>query len=74
MLPEMSADAIVMGNIDPLLFTSATPEQIKESVKKLFDECKEYPNFMISSGCDIPSSAEWKNIDAYFEITEELYS
>ncbi len=74
MLPKMPADAIVMGNIDPLLFLTATPEKIKECVKTLCNECKEYSNFMISSGCDIPAKAKWENIDAFFEITAELYS
>ena len=74
MLPEMSADTIVMGNIDPVLFTTATPGEIKEKVIKLYDECKDYKNFMISSGCDIPAKAKWENIDAYFEAVDELYS
>ena len=73
MLPEMPADTIVMGNIDPVLFTTATPEQIKESVKALYEECKDYKNFMISSGCDIPAKAKWENIDAYFQAVKELY-
>ena len=73
MLPEMPADTIVMGNIDPVLYTTATPEQIKESVKALYEECKDYKNFMISSGCDIPAKAKWENIDAYFQAVKELY-
>lgn len=74
MLPEMPTDTIVMGNIDPVLFTTATPGEIKEKVIKLYDACKDYKNFMISSGCDIPAKAKWKNIDAYFEAIDELYS
>ena len=74
MLPQMPTDTIVMGNIDPVLFTTATPDEIKEKVIKLYDECKDYKNFMISSGCDIPAKAKWENIDAYFEAIDELYS
>lgn len=74
MLPEMPEDTIVMGNIDPILFATATPDKIKDSVKALCDEYKPYPNFMISSGCDIPALAKWENIDAYFEAVAEVYS
>ena len=74
MLSKMPADTIVMGNINPVIFTTATPDEIKEKVIKLYDECKDYKNFMVSSGCDIPAKAKWENIDAYFEAIDELYS
>ena len=73
MLPKMPEDAIVMGNIDPVLFTTSTPEKIKESVKALYDKCEVYENFMISSGCDVPATAKWENIDAYFEVVKCIY-
>ncbi|MBQ8504514.1 MAG: uroporphyrinogen decarboxylase family protein [Clostridia bacterium] len=71
-IPTMPEDSIVMGNIDPVLFKNGTPEDIRNSVRKLFDECSAYENFMISSGCDIPAEAKWENIDAYFEKVTEL--
>ncbi|MBQ8766281.1 MAG: uroporphyrinogen decarboxylase family protein [Clostridia bacterium] len=74
MLPQMPTDSIVMGNIDPVLFCNGTPEQIKNAVQQVFDECKSFENFMLSSGCDIPALAKWENIDAYFDIVDELYS
>ena len=72
-IPLMPADSIVMGNVNPLLFRDGTADGIKEAVKKLYDECNKYENFMISSGCDIPFSAKWDNIDAYFATIKELY-
>lgn len=72
-IPLMPERAVIMGNVDPVLFKSGTPEKIKESVQKVFDECGSYKNFMLSSGCDIPAMAQWKNIDAYFEKVSELY-
>lgn len=73
-ISKMPTDSLVMGNVDPVLFCNGTPEQIKNAVQQVFDECKSFGNFMLSSGCDIPALAKWKNIDAYFEIVNELYS
>lgn len=72
-IPEMPAGSIVMGNVDPILFLNGTPEQIKEAVQQIYNECNGFDNFMISSGCDIPALAKWENIDAYFEKVNELY-
>ncbi len=72
-ITKMPIDSVVMGNIDPLLFKNGTVEDIRNGVQKLYDECGKYDNFMISSGCDIPATAKWENLDAYFEKVKELY-
>ena len=73
-LARLPKEAIVMGNVDPVLFKTATPEQIRQAVQSVYDQCAKYDNFMISSGCDIPAEAKWENIDAYFEKVRELYA
>ncbi len=73
-IPHMPSDSIVMGNVDPLIFKNGTPDDIRSSTKKVYSECSQYENFMISSGCDIPALAKWENIDAYFETVKELYN
>lgn len=72
-IPLMPKDSIVMGNVDPVMFRTGTPEEIRKSVQKIYDECYMFDNFMLSSGCDIPAEAKWENIDAYFEKVKELY-
>lgn len=72
-IPKMPSDAVIMGNVDPVLFRNGTPEEIKRSVQSLFDECSKHDNFMISSGCDIPAESKWENINAYFDKIKELY-
>lgn len=73
-VPLMPKDAIVMGNVDPVLFKTGTTEEIENAVQKVYNECKDFENFMISSGCDIPCDAAWGNIDAYFEKVKMLYA
>ena len=65
------ADILVMGNIDPAgQFASGTAESIAEATRTLLDKCGAYPNFVPSSGCDIPAHAKWENIDAFFKAVE----
>ena len=76
MLALCPADTVVMGNIDPASqFCNGTPESVKEETKRLMAECcNSHPNFVISSGCDIPPASPWRNIDSFFAAVEEFYS
>lgn len=75
MLAHIPKDIVVMGNVDPAgQFRNGTPESIKAETKRIMSECcAEYPNFVISSGCDIPPLSSWQNIDAFFEAVAEFY-
>lgn len=73
-LPQMPADVLVMGNVDPVSqFRNGTPGSIKADTIRIMEECCCYPNFIISSGCDIPPVSPWTNIDAFFDAVNEFY-
>ncbi len=72
-LEVLPKDKIVMGNVNPVLFRTGTPDDIKNDVQRVFDECSMHENFMISTGCDVPAASRWENINAYFEKVNELY-
>lgn len=66
-LAQAPEDVLVMGNISPAAeFCGGTPESIAKATRELLARCGEYPNFLISSGCDIPPQSPWENIDAFF--------
>ena len=66
-LPQAPADVLVMGNISPAAqFRGGTPLTIAAETKQLLNTCGSHPNFVISSGCDIPPQSPWDNIDAFF--------
>jgi uroporphyrinogen decarboxylase len=68
LIAKIPADRLVMGNIDPASqFTHGTPDSIRNAVRSLVDTLGEQPNFVLSSGCDIPPKAPLANIDAFFE-------
>ena len=51
-LKEVPADALAMGNLDPVsLFKAATPEVMKKATLDLLEATRSYPNFVLSSGC-----------------------
>ena len=73
-IPQVSADTVVMGNIDPAgTLRMGTPEKVREETLGLLTKCSKYPNFVLSSGCDIPPMTPWTNIDAFFAASDEFY-
>lgn len=74
MLEKMPEDLLVMGNIDPAAqFRNGTPASMAEAVTKLLDSCAKYPNFIPSSGCDVPPMCPWDNIRAFFNTVNTYY-
>lgn len=73
MLQSMPKDKPVMGNINPILFKDGTPEDIRKHTLDLLTRCVKYDNFVISTGCDIPATAKWENIEEYFECVSGFY-
>lgn len=74
MMAQMPADIPAMGNVDPAgQFRNGTPESIREETLSIMNACCKYPNFVISSGCDIPPASKWENIDAFFKAVDEFY-
>lgn len=72
MLKSAPKDALLMGNIDPVAcFKEATPEQMMNETLDLLRRCGSYKNFILSSGCDIPHTASWDNVAAFFQALEE---
>ena len=74
MMKHIPADTIAMGNIDPAgQFRNGTPESIRTATLELMEKCCSYPNFVISSGCDIPPMSKWENIAAFFQAVSDFY-
>ena len=72
MLKNAPKDVLLMGNLDPVAcFKEASVAQMREDTVALLKQCGEYKNFILSSGCDIPHTASWDNIDAFFKALDE---
>jgi uroporphyrinogen decarboxylase len=58
----------VMGNLDPtVLFRLGTPDEVFKATTELLEVTREYPHFVISSGCDIPPGTPMENVQALFD-------
>lgn len=73
MMTHIPPHIIGAGNVDPAgEFKNGTVESITAATKKVLEDCKEYKNFVISSGCDIPPMSRWENIDAFFDTVKNF--
>ena len=73
-IPNIPADTVVMGNIDPAgTLRLGTPEKVRSETLALLERCSKYPNFVLSTGCDVPPMTPWENIEAFFAASNEYY-
>ena len=66
------ADTLVMGNVDPVsVMKQASPEEVKKNVGDLLLRTKDFPNYVLSTGCDVPPLVPEANITAFYEALGE---
>lgn len=74
MMSYIPENKLAMGNVNPAgEFRNGTPESIRTATLSLLEQCSHYPNYVISSGCDIPPMSKWENIDAFFQAVDDFY-
>ena len=71
-LEECPSNALVMGNLDPVgIFKQATAEEVYRQTYTLLQKTTAYPNFVISTGCDVPPEIPLDNIRAFYEAVKD---
>ncbi|MBN2509756.1 MAG: uroporphyrinogen decarboxylase family protein [Spirochaetales bacterium] len=69
-LPDI-ADAVppevdIIGNINPVaVMVDMEPEQVRTATHDLIASMAAYPNFILSTGCDLPPETPHANIEAF---------
>jgi len=72
-IEKIPKNILVMGNIDPAgEFASGSQTSIYEATVNLLNKLGKYPNFVLSSGCDIPAHAKWENIHSFYKALEDF--
>lgn len=70
--PQIPADVLVFGNIDPsTVFFQGTKESAKEVSMQLLKDMEPYPHFVLSSGCDLAPMVSMDTIDGFFDACAE---
>jgi uroporphyrinogen decarboxylase len=66
-LSRVDGGIVLAGNLDPsAVFLAGTPDEVREKTARLMADTASYPNFVISSGCDLPPGTPLDNLEAFF--------
>lgn len=68
-LAQAPADVIIMGNISPMLLWKGSPEEVRQATRTLLDQTRNYKNFIMSSGCQIPYTTPLENVQLMVDLT-----
>lgn len=74
MIRYLTNDKIVMGNIDPVaVIQRGDPTLIFDKTEQLLYQLNAYPNYIISTGCDLPLHTKISNLKVYCETIKKFY-
>ncbi len=63
---KLPPDVIIMGNVNPTgVILNGSPRDVEAEVSDLLQRMASYPNFILSTGCDLPQDVPLENIDAF---------
>ena len=67
-IDKMPSDMELIGNLDPVdIFLNGDSESVATATKCLKHEMRHYPNFVLSSGCDLPLETPLENVHAFMD-------
>jgi len=69
---DIPPDVALLGNIDPVrVMTDGDELTVRSTVHQLLDAMRPYPNFVLSTGCDLPAATPLANISAFMKAAQE---
>lgn len=69
---KIPAQVILSGNLDPVtVVRELDPDGVRAATLKLLKEMDPYPNFLLSTGCDITPDTPVENIEAILKAVRE---
>ena len=66
---QVSSEVAIVGNISPTgSIFNASPADVSSEVLSLLENMAPYPNFILSTGCDLPQETPLENIKAFMDV------
>ncbi len=66
----LGGQVVLLGNVNPMLIHSGTPEQVREAVRQIIEKLGHYGGLIIQDGNNIPPGSPLENINAMMEAAE----
>ncbi len=71
-LPRVPPDIVIMGNIDPVgVMLNGSPGDVRDAVFGLLEATSRFPNFILSTGCDLPVDTPIANIASFCDAARD---
>lgn len=71
-LEQCPFDVLVMGNLDPVgLMKMSTKEEVEQATMNILKATSSYPNYILSTGCDVPPNVPLENVAAFYKAFKE---
>ncbi len=71
-LESVPPEVVICGNLDPTsVFVQLPAEEVASRVSGLLEATVRFPNFVVSSGCDLPHSVPLANLDRFYQTLTE---
>lgn len=63
---RVPSDVVLIGNVNPTaIMVHSTPAEVYANTRDLIEGMAPYPNFVLSTGCDLPPETPLANIQAF---------
>jgi len=69
-LRMVDENTVIMGNVSPILLKEGTVAEVAEEVARINEECINYKNFVMSTGCSVIEGTPLENVKKIFEVTK----
>lgn len=62
-------DVVIMGNINPILLLEGSLEEVRAQTLLLLNQTRNYKNFVMATGCQVPGNAPRENVQLMADLT-----
>lgn len=67
-LSTVPENMVIIGNVNPATtMLNGSPDEVNQTVTQLLESMEPFPNFVLSTGCDLPLETPLENIHEFME-------